>query len=72
MKRIETMSLDSAMKLINSYGLSMSFTRITALIDARAVPWAICGMSSDGHMQRIVFRKRLVEWLEELAEEPEK
>ena len=69
MKQIETLSCDDAMSLMRAYGLPCNFYKLTAWLDAGAVPWGVSAQDERGHYRRTIFKKPLVAWLEGLADE---
>ena len=64
-RKVETLTENEAQSLFREYGISISYPKLCAGIDA-GVPWAISG-EHGGKVYRTIFRKPLVEWLEALA-----
>ena len=70
MRQVETLTIDEAQAVFRSYGVPMSYQKLTALIDSGCADWAISAANDTG-TYRIIFRKPLIEWLESLATETE-
>ena len=68
-KKVMTLTIEDAMDLIRSYGISISYKKLIAWTDINAVPWAVSGPDETGKYQRTIFKKPLMEWLDNLAEE---
>lgn len=72
MKKVETLTINEALDLFRSYGVSMSYETLIAFIDEGKVSWAVSARSGGaGPYLRKIFRKPLVAWLEAMAEEDE-
>ncbi|MBR5948233.1 MAG: hypothetical protein IKZ82_06240 [Clostridia bacterium] len=65
--RIETLTIEEAMAIMRSFGVKISYAKLTAWADAGAVPWAISAPTPDGDHLRTIFKRPLMEWLESLA-----
>ena len=67
-KKIETLSLNETIELLREYGVPVSYQKLCAWIDSRSVPWAVSG-EFKGETLRTIFKKPLLAWLDNLAEE---
>lgn len=71
-KRIEYLTMNETIALFHDYGVPISYETLAAWIDERAVPWATSArIGGAGRYQRRIWRKPLVKWLEDLAEDLE-
>ena len=69
-KRVKTLTINETLDLFHYYGVPMSYETLTKMIDGDRVPWAVSARSGGaGRVMRVIFRKPLMAWLDELAEE---
>ena len=71
-RRIEYLTMSETIALFHEYGVPISYEVLCAWIDERAVPWATSArIGGAGRYQRRIWKKPLVKWLEDLAEDME-
>lgn len=72
MAKVEVLTLNETMDVFREYGVPMGYEKLTALIDSGAVSFFAVsaragGKSGAGEVQRLIFKKPLVAWLEGMA-----
>jgi len=69
-KKIEYLTMGETIALFVDYGVPMTYEVLAAWIDNGAVPWATSARGGGaGRYQRRIWKKPLIRWLDELAED---